>query len=113
MTDPRTSARLRHMLVAAREAISIIKEKSRDDLDKDRLLNLTLVRLLEIIEEAANQIPCKFKGTQPFNGIYGAKLLKKGLRPLEVYGNPTNSVIPEDCNWESKHLSFRCEKSFL
>lgn len=56
MTDPKTTVRLRHILESAREANSIIKDKSRKDLDKDRLLNLALVRLLEMIGEAANQI---------------------------------------------------------
>jgi uncharacterized protein with HEPN domain len=45
------------MLDSAHEAITLIKNKTREDLDKDRVLNLALVRLLEIIGEAANHIP--------------------------------------------------------
>lgn len=39
------------------EAVGIIHGKTREDLDSDRLLNLALTRLLEIIGEAANRIP--------------------------------------------------------
>ena len=48
--------RLRHMLDAALEAISFAEEQTRADLDADRKLNLSLVRLIEIIGEAADQI---------------------------------------------------------
>src|SRR5262245_39047032 len=42
------TARLRHMLDHAREAVVLITGKTREDLDSDRLLNLALVRLVEI-----------------------------------------------------------------
>ena len=45
------------MLDHAREAVSLVQGKNRADLDQDRLLNLALVRLLEIIGEAANRVP--------------------------------------------------------
>lgn len=41
------------MLDHAREAIAMLQGKTRADLDADRQLNLALVRLLEIIGEAA------------------------------------------------------------
>ena len=50
------SVRLRHMLDHGREAIAIAAGKSRADLDKDRTPNLVLVRLLEIVGEAAGEI---------------------------------------------------------
>ena len=48
--------RLRHMLDHAREAVAMAKGKTRSHLDKDRQLNLSLVRLLEIIGEAASRV---------------------------------------------------------
>jgi len=39
--------RLRHILDAAREAVKYSQNRTRRDLDGDRLLNLSLVRLLE------------------------------------------------------------------
>jgi uncharacterized protein with HEPN domain len=40
---------LRQILAHAREAVELTSEKSRQDLDHDRLINLALTRLLEII----------------------------------------------------------------
>jgi len=48
---------LRQMLSYAREAVDLVEGKTRRDLDDDRLLNLALTRLLEIIGEAANRVP--------------------------------------------------------
>jgi uncharacterized protein with HEPN domain len=45
------------MLDHAKEAVSMARAKTRADLDKERLLNLALVRLLEIIGEAASRVP--------------------------------------------------------
>jgi uncharacterized protein with HEPN domain len=53
--DPETA--LRQILAHSREAVAIIQGKTRADLDQDRLLNLALTRLVEIIGEAANRIP--------------------------------------------------------
>jgi len=44
------------MLDHAREAISLLADKQRDDLDTDRVLQLALVRLIEIVGEAARQV---------------------------------------------------------
>ncbi len=52
--DPRIS--LRHMLDHAREAVALADGKSREDLDTNRQLNLALVRLLEIVGEAAGRV---------------------------------------------------------
>jgi uncharacterized protein with HEPN domain len=48
--------RLRHMLDAARKAIAFAQGRSRDDLGSDEMLALALVRLLEILGEAAKQV---------------------------------------------------------
>jgi len=45
------------MLDHALEALAMTKGKTRADLDKDRQLNVALVRLLEIIGEEASRIP--------------------------------------------------------
>lgn len=48
--------RLRHMLDAAREAVSFAQGHARGDLDNDRQLVLALVKDIEIIGEAAVQV---------------------------------------------------------
>jgi uncharacterized protein with HEPN domain len=44
------------MLDHAAEATEIARGRSRSDLDTDRLLNLALVRLIEIVGEAASRV---------------------------------------------------------
>ena len=48
--------RLRHMLDAAREAVSFAAGKNRGDLDTDRMRVLALVKEIEIIGEAAFKV---------------------------------------------------------
>jgi uncharacterized protein with HEPN domain len=45
---------LRHMLDHAQEAVNLTRGRVRGDLDANRLLELSLVRLMELIGEAAN-----------------------------------------------------------
>jgi uncharacterized protein with HEPN domain len=61
--DP--AARLRHMLEHAKEAVAMVRGKTRLDLDRDRQLNLALVRLLEIVGEAATRIPEQERPSHP------------------------------------------------
>ena len=56
MTRHDDNIRLHHMLDHTREAITIIEGRRRADLDSDRLLELGLVRLVEIIGEAAARV---------------------------------------------------------
>ena len=55
--------RIKHMLDSVNEALSFIKNKTRKDLDQNRMLVLSLVKCIEIIGEAANSITddLKFK----------------------------------------------------
>jgi uncharacterized protein with HEPN domain len=48
---------MRHMFDHSTEAVDMTKGRTRSDLNTDRQLNLSLVRLLEIVGEAANRIP--------------------------------------------------------
>jgi Uncharacterized conserved protein len=48
--------RLRHMLDYAREAVDLAADRSRSELDSDRTLNLSLVRLVEVVGEAAARV---------------------------------------------------------
>ena len=48
--------RLRHVLDAAREAVSFARGRTRDDLDKDRQLVLAVVKDIEIVGEAATHV---------------------------------------------------------
>lgn len=48
--------RIRHMLDAAREALSFTADETRSDLDADRMLALSLVKSIEIVGEAASKV---------------------------------------------------------
>lgn len=48
--------RLRHMLDAASKALELTESCNRDELDKDEKLALALVRLLEVLGEAARRV---------------------------------------------------------
>jgi uncharacterized protein with HEPN domain len=53
---------LRHMLDHAREAAELARGRSRTDIDTDRLLQLALTRLVEIVGEAASRVPAELQG---------------------------------------------------
>jgi uncharacterized protein with HEPN domain len=65
MTKHDPEVALRQMLSHAREAVSICKGKSRFDLDSNRLLNLALTRLIEVIGESANRVPHAIQNEYP------------------------------------------------
>lgn len=48
---------VRHMLDHAREAAALASSRSREELDSDRLLQLAMTRLVEIVGEAARRVP--------------------------------------------------------
>jgi uncharacterized protein with HEPN domain len=74
--------RLRHMLDHAREARDLARTRSREDLDLDRLLNLSLVRLLEIVGEAAARVSPEAQGR--LQGVPWADIV--GLRNRVIHG---------------------------
>ncbi len=56
---------LRQMLDHAREAVGLVRGRTRRDLDDDRLLDLALARLLEILGEAAARVPQDERARHP------------------------------------------------
>jgi uncharacterized protein with HEPN domain len=56
MTRHDDSVRLRHMLDYSREAIDMVRGRTRRDLDENRMLQLALTRLLSVIGEASSHV---------------------------------------------------------
>ena len=56
---------LRHILDASKEAVAFAQGRSRTDLDANRMLNLSLVRLLEVVGEAARGVSRGLRESQP------------------------------------------------
>jgi uncharacterized protein with HEPN domain len=68
--------RLKHIRDSAAEALSFVNNRTREDLDHDRMLSLALVRLIEIMGEAANHVSesCQAKYFQiPWRQIIGMR----------------------------------------
>jgi len=68
--------RLKHIRDSAKEALSFVNNRTRQDLDDDRMLSLALVRLIEIMGEAANNVsePCQVKYFKiPWRQIIGMR----------------------------------------
>jgi uncharacterized protein with HEPN domain len=57
--------RLQHMVDAANQALSFVAEKSRNELERDQLLALAPVKLIEIFGEAASKITRETKSRSP------------------------------------------------
>ena len=57
--------RLRHMRDHAAEAIVMTRRKKRTDLEHDRMLELALVRLMEIVGEAAGRVTPETRAQLP------------------------------------------------
>jgi uncharacterized protein with HEPN domain len=74
--------RMRHMLDSAREARALVKGKKRQDLDSDRLLGLALVRLLEVLGEAAGRV--SEEGRRKHPGVPWSQMV--GLRNRLIHG---------------------------
>ncbi len=96
--DPKVS--FLQMRDYVQEALSLTKNKSRNDLEKDRVLNLALTRLLEVVGEAATRVPDDIKSkfpTLPWPQIIGLR-----NRLIHAY-----DLVDLDILWEivSKDLS--------
>lgn len=65
MPPPEDLDRLRHIVEAAREAIGFAAGHARDDLDENRQLQLSLVKLVEIVGEAAGRLSPETQALAP------------------------------------------------
>ncbi len=79
---PRDEISMRQMLDHARESQLLAVGRSRSDLDTDRIFNLALTRLLEIVGEAAGRV--SHAGRDRCPQIAWAQIV--GLRNRLVHG---------------------------
>ncbi len=86
--------RLRHMLEAATEIILFVRGKTRDDLGRNRILTLALVKEIEIIGEAASKVSQEVREQMP--GIEWQDVIGMRNRLVHVYFE-----IDEDILWET------------
>jgi uncharacterized protein with HEPN domain len=83
--------RLRHMLDAAREALSFIAGRSSGDLSGDRMLVLALVKEIEIIGEAASRVSEESREVLP--RIPWPKIIAMRNRLIHAYADVDLSIV--------------------
>lgn len=116
MTAPRSDLAFRQMLEHAREVRDLCAGRARNDLNEDRLLNLAVVRLLEIVGEAAARVPEQERTLHteiPWREIVGLRnrlihgydevdfdvlwsVIQKDLPPLMAALEPIVASLPTD-----------------
>ncbi len=99
MTQHDDVTRLRHMLDHAAEAIEMVHGKGRDDLAHDRMLQLALVRLVEIVGEAATRV--SEEGHKRYPSIPWQQA--RGMRNRLVHGY---DEIDLDVLWDTLQADF-------
>jgi uncharacterized protein with HEPN domain len=82
MTQHDDRVGLRHMADYAREAVGMIEGKKRADLPEDRMLELSLVRLIEVIGEAAARVTSE--GREKYGSIPRPQVV--GMRNRLIHG---------------------------
>ena len=90
--DPQV--RLNHMLEYAREAVGLMRNRTRADLEKDRALGLAIIRCLEIVGEAASRVPEPIQKSHP--GVPWAQII--GMRNRLVHGY---DLVDYDIIWST------------
>jgi uncharacterized protein with HEPN domain len=88
--------RIRHMVDAAGKAIRFTQSKKRIDLDTEEQLALALVRLVEIIGEAASKVTDETKAQ--FSAIPWKNIIGTRHRIIHAYEN-----VDYDILWQIVH----------
>jgi len=84
MTRADDAVRLRHMQDAANKALAFAQGRMRADLDSDEMFALALVRLLEVIGEAAKGISAAFRDRHDIPEDATLLCVLPGSRKLEI-----------------------------
>jgi uncharacterized protein with HEPN domain len=82
---------LRHRLDHAREALALTQGKSEAEVLADRVLCLALIRLLEVIGEAANRVPAPERLQHP--GIPWRQIVSLRHRLIHGYDTVNMQIL--------------------
>ncbi len=85
------ATRLRHMVDAAERAVSFCRDRSRRDLDNDDMLRLALLRLLEVLGEAARHVPSDVRELAP--AVAWRQIIGTRDRLIHGYDNVSSDII--------------------
>jgi len=100
--------RLRHMLDAAKEARSFIKNEERASIEKDRKLVLALIKSIEIIGEAANKVTKE--GREGIPQIPWPNIISMRNRLIHAYFDINLDILWETVNADIPELIEKLEK---
>jgi uncharacterized protein with HEPN domain len=89
--DP--TVRLRHMLDYAREAIAMGADKTAAELGENRQLSLAVIHLVELIGEAASQVPREIQQQYPL--IPWPKIVGTRNRLIHGYDDVDYDILCE------------------
>lgn len=79
------------MLDHAREALAVTAGRTQADFEHDRLLNLAVVRLLEIVGEAANHVSEEGRSLVP--GVPWGQVVGFRNRVIHGYGDVDLDIV--------------------
>ena len=85
------TVRLQHMLDAGQKAHLFAAGHSRDDLDKDEMLTLSLVKCIEIIGEAASRVSDECQKENP--GIPWDDIIGMRNRLIHAYFDINRDIV--------------------
>lgn len=86
--------RMRHMRDHAQKAVRMARDRTREELDRDEMLRLALTHLVELVGEAASQVPRDTRDEYP--QIPWPKVI--GMRHRLVHGYDT---VDHDILWDT------------
>jgi uncharacterized protein with HEPN domain len=90
--------RLRHMIEAAESAAQFITDRSRSDLDSDRMLLFAVVRAIEVVGEAASKLSEEFRAAHP--GIPWRAIVGMRNRLIHAYFDIDTETVWETTTQE-------------
>jgi len=102
MQSDKNLVRLRHIIDAVNDVIRLSFGKKRTDLESDQMFGLAMVRLIEIIGEAANSIDSDFRSNYP--GIPWSQMIATRNRLIHGYYEVENDLIWEIINKDMPDL---------
>lgn len=101
--------RLQHMLDAAKEAVELAAGKSRHDIENERMLNLSLVRLIEVVGEAANRVSPE--GQAKYADIPWLQIIGMRNRLIHGYNEIDFDILYQTVIEDLPHLIVELEKT--
>lgn len=101
---------VRHIIDATKKAISFTENRSRENIKSDEMLALSLIRLLEIVGEAAGQVSQDFKDQH--SNIPWAKMIALRNRLIHGYFNINLDIVWDTVKNDLPPLLVALEKIF-